>query len=251
MTGRGKENEKMRYFREIYGRTLAFIKSHNLIDNEDGIMVGLSGGKDSFTLLTVLNTFLRSSKYKYPLAAGYVDLGLGAERSEMERFCAELNVPLFVEETDIGAVVFDIRGEKNPCSLCAKMRRGALNDLAKRNGYDKVALGHNREDYVETFLLNLFYAGKADTFKPKTYLDRKGVTVIRPMLSVPEELIRRHARNVGLPVVKSPCSADGNTVREDMRLLLRAIEEKNGNAVELAYRALDRLEQERRGESET
>ena len=231
----------MRYFREIMSRSTSFIKANELIDNEEGIMVGLSGGKDSMTLLMVLKAFLRHSKYKYPLAAGYVDLGLGADYSFLEKFCEEMEVPFFVEKTDIGPVVFDVRKEKNPCSLCAKMRRGAVNDLAIRNGYPKVALGHNREDYVETFLLNLFYAGKAGTFKPKTYLDRKGVTVIRPLLNVPEELLRKHAENVSLPVLVNPCTADGNTKREDMRLLLKKVEEMNPNAIELAFRGLERM----------
>lgn len=232
----------MRYFREIMSRSTSFIKEHRLIDNEEGIMVGLSGGKDSMTLLMVLKHFLRQSKYKYPLAAGYVDLGLGADYRCLEDFCRELEVPFFTEKTDIGPVIFDIRKEKNPCSLCAKMRRGAVNDLAKRNGFSKVALGHNREDYVETFLMNLFYAGKAGTFKPLTYLDRKEVTVIRPLLSVPEELLRRHAENISLPIMKNPCPADGNTTREEMRLLLEQLEKMNKNSIELAFRGLERME---------
>lgn len=232
----------MRYFREIMSRSTSFIKQHGLIDNDEGILVGLSGGKDSMTLLMVLKHFLRQSKYKYPLAAGYIDLGLGADYSGLESFCKELEVPFFVEKTDIGPVVFEVRKEKNPCSLCAKMRRGAVNDLAKKNGFSKVALGHNREDYVETFLMNLFYAGKAGTFKPLTYLDRKDVTVIRPLLSVPEELLRRHAENVALPVMKNPCPADGNTTREDMRLLLEELEKRNDRSIELAFRGLERME---------
>ena len=109
-----------------------------------------------------------------------------------------------------------------------------------------MALGHNREDYVETFLMNLFYAGKADTFKPLTYLDRKDITVIRPLLSVPEDLLRRHAQNVSLPVMENPCPADGKTTREDMRLLLEEIQKKNDLSIELAFRGLERLEIERR-----
>lgn len=232
----------MRYFREIMSRSASFIKKHGLIKNEDGIMVGLSGGKDSLTLLMVLKAFLRHSKYKYPLAAGYVDLGLGADYSPLQSFCDELNVPLLIEKSDIGPVVFDIRKEKNPCSLCAKMRRGAVNDLAKKNGFDKVALGHNREDYVETFLLNVFYEGRVDTFKPLTYLDRKDVTVIRPLLSVPEELLKKHASNAQLPVVKNPCPADGHTRREDMRRILATLEDMNPSSVDLAFNALERLE---------
>lgn len=232
----------MRYFREIMNRSASFIKKHGLIENEDGIMVGLSGGKDSLTLLMVLKEFLRQSKYKYPLAAGYVDLGLGADYSELKAFCATLEVPFLVEKSDIGPIVFDIRKEKNPCSLCAKMRRGAVNDLAKKNGFDKVALGHHREDYVETFLLNVFYEGRVDTFKPMTYLDRKEITVIRPMLAVPEELLKKHAANAGLPVLKNPCPADGHTRREDMKNILKLLEVQNENSIDLAFRALERLE---------
>lgn len=232
----------MRYFREIMSRSADMIKKHGLIENEDGILVGLSGGKDSLTLLMVLKSFLRQSKYKYPLAAGYVDLGFGADCNLLQSFCAELDVPLLVEKTDIGPVVFDIRKEKNPCSLCAKMRRGALNELAKRNGFDKVALGHNREDYVETFLLNVFYAGRVDTMKPRTYLDKMDVTVIRPLLSVPEELLQKHAANVSLPVMKNPCPADGHTRREDMRRILETLKEMNPKSIDLAFNALERLE---------
>ncbi len=235
----------MRYFREIMSRSAALIKKHGLIDHDDGIMVGLSGGKDSLTLLMVLQAFLRHSKYKYPLAAGYVDLGLGADYSQLQAFCAEQNVPFLVEKTDIGPVVFEVRKEKNPCSLCAKMRRGALNDLAKKNGFAKVALGHNREDYVETFLLNVFYAGRVDTFKPLTYLDRKDVTVIRPLLSVPEELLKKHALNASLPVMENPCPAHGHTCREDMRQILNQLKALNENSIDLAFFALERLELEK------
>ena len=232
----------MRYFREIMSRSAGLIKKHGLIVNDDGIMVGLSGGKDSLTLLMVLKEFLRQSKYKYPLAAGYVDLGLGADYTPLQEFCDALNVPFLVEKTVIGPVVFDVRKEKNPCSLCAKMRRGAVNDLAKKNGFAKVALGHNREDYVETFLLNVFYAGRVDTFKPLTYLDRKDVTVIRPLLSVPEDLLKKHPLNASLPVMKNPCPADGHTRREDMKEILKQLKALNENSIDLAFSALERLE---------
>ncbi|MDO4541538.1 MAG: tRNA 2-thiocytidine biosynthesis TtcA family protein, partial [Bacillota bacterium] len=199
---------KMRYFREIMKRSAGLIKNHGLISDDNGIMVGLSGGKDSLTLLMVLAEFHKYSKYKYDLAAGYVDLGLGADYSEMASFCQNLGVPLYVEKSDIGPIVFDVRQEKNPCSLCAKMRRGALNDLAKKNGFPKVALGHHQDDYLETFFLNLFFEGRFDILKSETYLSRMDIRVIRPMLAVPEELIKKHAANVGLPVVFNPCTAD-------------------------------------------
>ena len=230
----------MRYFREILSRSASFIKKHGLIADDAPIMVGLSGGKDSITLLMVLHEFLKRSKYKYSLSAGYVDLGLGADYHALEDLCRKLEVPFFIEKSQIGPVVFDIRQEKNPCSLCAKMRRGALNDLAKKNGFSKVALGHHQDDYVETFLLNLFFEGRCDTFKPLTYLDRMDITVIRPMLSVPEELIRKHSVNVDLPVVLNPCEADGHTRRDDMKSFLRQIESSHPMAKELAFRALER-----------
>ncbi len=230
----------MRYFREIYKRSAHFIKNHGMLTSSDGVMAGLSGGKDSLTLLQVLATFLRQSKYKYPLAAGYIDLGMGADIRPLEEFCHALSIPLFVENTDIAAVVFDIRKEKNPCSLCAKMRRGALNDLAKKNGFSKVALGHHQDDYVETFLLSTFFEGRVDSFKPVTYLDRKDITVIRPLLSVPETLICKHAQNAGLPIVKNFCPADGHTRRDDIKRILREIEVISPMGKELAFRALER-----------
>lgn len=235
-------------FREIYIRSTSFIKKHRLIDDERHIMVGLSGGKDSMALLQVLSSFQRHSRYKYKLAAGYVDLGLGADYAPLATFCRDLDVPFFREPTYIGTVVFDIRKEKNPCSLCAKMRRGALNDLAKREGYDKVALGHNQDDYIETFLLNTFFEGRIGTFAPLTYLDRKEVTVIRPLLSVPEKLLLRHSRATLLPLVKNPCPVDGKTKRADMLRILDEIEQLHRGSKELAFRALERLELGERGE---
>lgn len=230
----------MRYFREIMKRSVSFIKSHGLIQDDRGIMVGLSGGKDSLTLLMILSEFKKYSKYKYDLAAGYVDLGLGADYENMASFCRKIGVPLYVEKSDIGTVVFDIRQEKNPCSLCAKMRRGALNDLACKNGFKKVALGHHQDDYLETFFLNLFFEGRFDILKAETYLSRRDITVIRPMLSVPEDLIRKHAANIDLPLVTNPCKADGHTRREDMKSILSQASAINPVGKELAFRALDR-----------
>lgn len=230
----------MRYFREIMKRSATFIKSHGLIQDDSGIMVGLSGGKDSMTLLMVLAEFHKVSKYKYDLAAGYVDLGMGADYSGMAQFCQDLGVPLYVEKSDIGAVVFDIRQEKNPCSLCAKMRRGALNDLAAKKGFPKVALGHHQDDYLETFFLNLFFEGRFDILKAETYLSRRDIKVIRPMLSVPEGLIKKHAANISLPVVFNPCPAAGHTKREDMKEWLTQVTELSPMGKELAFRALDR-----------
>lgn len=230
----------MRYFREIYGKSTLYIKKHEMLASEDGVMVGLSGGKDSLTLLQVLSSFLRHSKYKYPLAAGHIDLGMGADIQPLKDFCQTLDIPLFVEKTDIGPIIFDVRKESNPCALCAKMRRGALNALAKKNGYTKIALGHHQDDYVETFLLSTFFEGRIGSFKPVTYLDRMEVTVIRPLMAVPERLIIQHAANADLPIVKNLCPANGYTKRNEMKRLLKDVESVSPMGKELAFRALER-----------
>lgn len=198
---------------------------YRLLDSADGVMVGLSGGKDSMVLLKMLKLFLRSSKYKYPLAAGHIDLGFGGDIAALRQFCDELQVPLFVEHTEISRVVFEYRGEQNPCSLCANMRRGALNNLAVREGFRKVALGHHLDDVAETVLLNMCFNARVDCFRPKTYLSNCGVEVIRPLIYVDEHTIEGFARREGLPVVDSCCPANGRTKRQDMKEALAAIQQ--------------------------
>lgn len=197
---------------------------YGLIDNADGIMVGLSGGKDSLTLLKIMKNFLRVSKYKYPLAAGYIDLGFGADVTPLQKFCDELEVPLFIEKTDISQIVFEYRQEQSPCSLCANMRRGALNNLAVREGYPKVALGHHLDDVAETVLLNMCFNAKVDCFRPKTWLTNRQITVIRPLVYVDERTIAGYARQQELPVINSCCPANGRTKRQDMKDALQMIQ---------------------------
>lgn len=217
------------------------VDDYNMIEEGDRIAVGVSGGKDSLALVVALKALQRFYPKHFELVAISVNMGFeGMDFTPVTAMCAELGVEYHIVDTDIGEIIFNERKEKNPCSLCAKMRRGALNDLAKKNGFPKVALGHHQDDYVETFLLNLFFEGRCDTFKPLTYLDRMDITVIRPMLSVPEELIRKHSVNVDLPVVLNPCEADGHTRRDDMKSFLRQIESSHPMAKELAFRALER-----------
>lgn len=164
------EKKIMRGFRKA-------VTDYGLLDDEQAVLVGLSGGKDSLTLLKMLKLFLPVSKYKYKLAAGHIDLGFGQNIAPLQKLCEELDVPLFVEHTQISQVVFDYRKEHNPCSLCANMRRGALNNLAVREGYTKVALGHHLDDAAETVLLNMCFNAKVDCFRPKTWLSNRKITV--------------------------------------------------------------------------
>lgn len=198
---------------------------YGLLDSADGVLVGLSGGKDSLTLLQMLKLFLRSSKYKYPLAAGHIDLGFGGDTAALQRFCDELEIPLFIEHTEISQVVFEYRAEQNPCSLCANMRRGALNNLAVRQGFPKVALGHHLDDVAETVLLNMCFNARVDCFRPKTKLSNCGIEVIRPLIYVDERTISSYARQQSLPVVDSCCPANGRTKRQDMKEALAAMQQ--------------------------
>lgn len=218
------------------------IAQHDLIADDSPIMVGLSGGKDSLTLLYALKQFQRISKYKYRLAAGHVCLGFPRDSVEkMESFCRELDVPFYWQNTQIGEVVFDCRQESNPCSLCAKMRRGALNSLAKDNGFSKIALAHHQDDAVETLLLNLFYEGRLGSFKPLTYLDRMELTVIRPFVYVPEDQISYFARTYPLPVSRSNCPQNCLGKRQEMKKIVARLEEMAPRGKDRVTGALDRL----------
>ncbi|MGI6066158.1 MAG: tRNA lysidine(34) synthetase [Bacillota bacterium] len=232
-----------RSLERILRKLMKAIQDYKMIDDPAPIMVGLSGGKDSLTLLYVLNEFRRRSKHKYPLAAGHVSMGWDVDYSPLEKFCRSLNIPFYLEPTSIGPIVFDVRQEKNPCSLCAKMRRGALNNLAKKNGFSKVALAHHIDDAVETLLLKTFFEGRIESFAPVTYLDIKDVTVIRPFIYVPEKDISLLAKSLDLPIVFNPCPANGATKRQDMKEIVKLIERDNPYAKDRAISALRNLNQ--------
>lgn len=194
------------------------VTDYNMIESGDKIAVGVSGGKDSLTLLAALADFRKFSDKKFDLTAITIDMGFdGMDFSEVEKFCCGIEVPFIKKKTDIGAILFDIRKEHSPCSLCARMRRGAVNDLAKEAGCNKVALGHHNEDVIETFFLSLFYEGRLSCFSPVTYLSRTNITVIRPLIYVPEGLIKGYAKRCGLPVVHNVCPMDGFSKRQDMK----------------------------------
>ena len=213
-------------------RVLSYVRrgvdDYNMIEDGDKIAVGVSAGKDSLTLLCALAELRRFYPKKFELSAITIDMGFeGSDFSPIARLCEELSVPYHIIPTQISTVIFDIRKEKNPCSLCAKMRRGALSGAARELGFNKVALGHHFDDVVETFMLNLFFEGRLGCFQPVTYLSNTQITLIRPMLYMPEKDVRYFAAKAELPVVKSVCPADGNTEREEMKKLLASLEKEN------------------------
>lgn len=196
----------------------------DMIAPGDRVAVGVSGGKDSLLLLYALSLYRKFSGKDFSLQAITLKMGLEPfDVSPIEALCASIGVPYTVIETEIAKVIFDIRKESNPCALCAKMRRGALNDAAVAAGCNKVALGHHREDAIETLLMSLIFEGRLHTFHPNTYLSRRGITVIRPMIYLPEKHVIHVVKSLSLPVVHNPCPADGNSKREEMKDLLRTL----------------------------
>ena len=226
--------------KRILSYTRRAVDDYEMIHEGDKIAVGISAGKDSLTLLHALAGLRRFYPKRFELVAITVDMGFeGMDFTPIRELCEQLDVPYIIAKTEISRIIFDVRKEKNPCSLCAKMRRGALHNAAKEAGCNVVALGHHFDDVVETFMLNLFYEGRIGCFQPVTYLSRKDITVIRPMIYMPEKDIRYFANRVSLPVVKSTCPADGNTERESMKQLLHTLERENKG---LRYRIFGALQ---------
>ena len=204
------------------------IDDYEMIENDDKIAVGISGGKDSLTLLHALAALRRFYPKSFELRAITVDLGFGnLDPGQIETMCQELNVEYTIVKTDIAQIVFDERKESNPCSLCAKMRKGALNEAIKKMGCNKVAYAHHKDDVIETMMLSLLFEGRFHTFAPVTYLDRMDVTVIRPLIYVEEADVIGFVNKNNLPVVKSPCPADGNTKREYVHQLLQRLNQEH------------------------
>ncbi len=200
------------------------IEDYEMISDGDKIAVGLSGGKDSVTLLYILAGLKRFYPKKFELVAITIDLGLDYDQKEVEglkNLCAELNVEYHIVPTDIYQILFIERKEKSPCSLCSKMRRGALNTKAIELGCNKLALGHHADDLIETLFLSLFYEGRLSTFEPITYLSRANMTVIRPMIYIEEKNIRAFSKDK--PVLFNPCPADKHTQREYIKNLINQI----------------------------
>lgn len=213
-------------------RMLSFVRravdDYNMIEEGDKIAVGISGGKDSLALLCTLAEMQRFYPKKYELVAITVDMGFeGADFSEVEELCNRLHVKYIVTKTDIAKIIFDVRREANPCSLCAKMRRGSLHLTAVNEGCNKVALGHHFDDAVETFMMNLFFEGRLGCFSPKSYLSNRQITLIRPLLYATEKDVLYFTNKRRLPVVTSLCPEDHATERENMKKLLAELERGN------------------------
>lgn len=198
------------------------IEDYNMIQEGDKIAVALSGGKDSISMLMGLKALQRFYPKNFDLVAISVNPGFEFfDKDLLEAICKKNDIPLFIENTNIKEIVFDVRQEKNPCSLCANFRRGALNSVAIREGCNKIALGHNEDDVLETFLLNLFYTGSINTFSPVSYMDRSKITLIRPLIYAPEKYIRSFIKKNNIEIMNKVCPMDGVSKREDMKEMIK------------------------------
>lgn len=228
---------------KILGKVRACTDKYNMIEENDIIAIGVSGGKDSMVLLSALARLRGFYPKKFEVKAITVDpyfLNQQGNYGEIEKLCQSLNVEYIIKETSLYKVIFEERKENNPCSLCARMRRGIIHNTAKENGCNKVALGHHGDDAIETFLLNLFDGGKVSCFSPVTYLSRKDITLIRPMLYLWEnEVTNAHIRE-GLPIVKSTCPADGVTERQNIKEYITSLQKKYPDIKQKLFGAMER-----------
>lgn len=199
------------------------VEKYNLIENGDKIAVGVSGGKDSLVLLKALKDFQKFNLVNYDIIAVTIDNYSGKEDySGLKKFCQEINVDLHIEQTDIYDIVFNLRKEKNPCSLCAKMRRGALNSVCQKLGCNKLALAHHKQDAITTFFMSLLYEGRLSTMLPYSYMSNSQITLIRPLYLTEESRIINASKN--MPILKSKCPADKDSKRKEVKDFISKIE---------------------------
>ena len=224
---------------QLLSFTRKAVDEYQMIQEGDHIAVGISGGKDSLTLLYALHGLKRFYPNKFELSAITVDLGYEEfDLDPVHELCQELGVPYKVVKTDIAHILFEERKESNPCSLCAKMRKGALNDAVKEMGCNKVAYAHHKDDIIETMLLSLIFEGRFHSFSPKTYLDRMDLTVIRPIMFVDEADVIGFKNKYNLPVVKSKCPVDGYTKRQYAKELVRQLNTEHPGAKNRMFTAI-------------
>ena len=198
------------------------IEDYNMIEEGDKIGVALSGGKDSISMLMGFKSLQRFYPKKFELIAISINPGFNFfDKNFLQETCKKIDVPLFIEDTNIKEIVFEVRQEKNPCSLCANFRRGALNSVAIREGCNKIALGHNEDDVLETFLLNLLYTGSINTFSPVSYMDRSKITLVRPLIYAPEKSIKAFVKRNNIEIMDKVCPMDGVSKREDMKKIIK------------------------------
>ena len=226
---------------KLVGLVRRCVQDYSMIVPGDRVAVGISGGKDSLVLLTLLAALRDYDPEKFTLDAITIDMGLGMDYTGVEAMCRELGVRYTRIPTEIGPIIFDYRKEKNPCSLCAKMRRGALNQAVRDLGCNKVALGHHYDDAVETFLMSLLFEGRISCFQPVTVLDRSGVTQIRPMLYSREETLAHFAQRQKLPVLENRCPADKHTKRAEVKELIYTLSRTYPALKERIFGAMQRF----------
>lgn len=191
------------------------IEEYNMIEENDKIGICLSGGKDSISMLIAFKQLQRFYPKKFDIIAISINPGFkDFDESLLKYICKMVDVPLIIEHTQIKQIVFDVRNEKNPCSLCANLRRGAINNIAVREGLNKIALGHNQDDVLETFIMNMFYNGNFSTFSPKTLMERSNITLIRPLIFIPEKDIKKFIKKSNIAVMTKACPMDGHSKRE-------------------------------------
>ncbi|MBQ8474533.1 MAG: tRNA 2-thiocytidine(32) synthetase TtcA [Clostridia bacterium] len=241
----------MKELQKLMSRARSAIEKYNMIEEGDKIAVGVSGGKDSLALLCVLAEMRRFLPVNYEVIAITLDMGFNTcekypsaknDHSEIRELCRRLKVEYYVKETELAHIIFDVRKESNPCSLCARMRRGCLHDAVQELGCNKIALGHHQDDAVETFMLNLFFEGRVGSFSPVTLLSRKELIMIRPLILTEESMIKSFVRHASLPVESSPCPEDGNTERENMKEYLRTFDRKHRGLYRRIIGAMERGE---------
>ena len=226
---------------KLVGLVRRCAEDYNMIQPGDQIGVGVSGGKDSLALLVLLAELKKYNTVPFSLEAITIDLGLGMDYQGIEALCEKLEVPFTLVKTEIGPVIFDYRKEKNPCSMCAKMRRGALNQTLLDRGLNKLALGHHYDDAVETFMMSLLYEGRISCFQPVTDLDRTGIIQIRPMLYIHEQTVDNFVRRQGLPVIENRCSVDKQTKREEIKKLVYELSGRYPELKDRVFGAMQRL----------
>ena len=231
---------------KILSLTRRCVEDYEMIQPGDRIAVGVSGGKDSLILLVALAKLREFYPAPFTVEALTLDMGAaegrpGMDFSPIADLCRELEVPYTILNSEIQHIIFDIRREKNPCSMCAKMRRGALHGAMQERGLTKIALGHHYDDAIETFYMSLIFEGRLSSFQPVTYLDRTGITQIRPLLYCGENLIRHTAQRLQLPVVKNPCPADGSTKRQEIKELIYELQGRYPGLKARTFGAMQRL----------
>ena len=212
---------------QILSKMRKAIEDYNMIEENDKIAICLSGGKDSITMLHAFKALQRFYPKKFDIIAISINPGFEFfDTKLLQNICDKLEIPLFIENSHAQEIVFEIRKEKNPCSLCANLRRGAINSIARREGCNKIALGHNEDDVLETFLLNLLYTGSIGTFSPVSFMDRSGITLIRPLIYTPEKETKRFIKKNNLLVMPKVCTMDGTSKREDMKQMLFSLKKE-------------------------